>query len=219
MGIVCNFTIHQYLDFLTLVRTFNSKGNMFWFTSFVTLLASIGLVLAMPGGDKHIITSCATQSTCKAVYSTYSKEKDVPVTKIITTTVYKPETKTTTVHQLYTTTVYNTVTATTNKVITQTKTEHVKSKTYTQICYTKPKWIWTTTEHVWTKTIPIADVQTSSTVQTKTSEVPSTYTTSKPYPETSTKTEYSKTTKVWTKSVGSKCHPTKTECKTMTKYW
>merc|ERR1712070_119103 len=94
-------------------------GNMFWFTSFVTLLASIGLVLAMPGGDKHIITSCATQSTCKAVYSTYSKEKDVPVTKVITTTVYKPETKTTTVHQLYTTTVYNTVTATTNKVITQ----------------------------------------------------------------------------------------------------
>ena len=84
---------------------------------------------------------------------------------------------------------------------------------------TKPKWIWTTTEHVWTKTIPVADVQTSSTVQTKTSEVPSTYTTSKPYPETSTKTEYSKTTNVWTKSVGSKCHPTKTECKTMTKYW
>merc|ERR1712070_1111135 len=200
--IVCNFTTHQYLDFLTLVRTFNSKGNMFWFTSFVTLLASIGLVLAMPGGDKHIITSCATQSTCKAVYSTYSKEKDVPVTKVITTTVYKPETKTTTVHQLYTTTVYNTVTATTNKVITQTKTEHVKSKTYTQICYTKPKWIWTTKEHVWTKTI----------------QVPSTYTTSTPYPETSTKTEYSKTTKVWTKSVGSKCHPTKTECKTMTKY-
>merc|ERR1711939_1222102 len=120
-------TTHQYLDFLTLVRTFNSKGNMFWFSSFVALLASIGLVLAMPGGDKHIITSCATQSTCKAVYSTYSKEKDVPVTKVITTTVYKPET------------------------------------------------------------------------------------------ETSTKTEYSKTTKVWTKSVGSKCHPTKTECKTMTK--
>merc|ERR1712070_1318278 len=198
--IVCNFTIHQYLDFLTLVQTFNSKGNMFWFTSFVTLLASIGLVLAMPGGDKHIITSCATQSTCKAVYSTYSKEKDVPVTKVITTTVY------------------NTVTATTNKVITQTKTEHVKSKTYTQICYTKPKWIWTTKEHVWTKTIPVADVQTSKVVQTKTSEVPSTYTTSTPYPETSTKTEYSKTTKVWTKSVGSKCHPTKTECKTMTKY-
>merc|ERR1711967_155851 len=170
------------------------------FTSFVTLLASIGLVLAMPGGDKHIITSCATQSTCKAVYSTYSKEKDVPVTKVITTTVY------------------NTVTATTNKVITQTKTEHVKSKTYTQICYTKPKWIWTTKEHVWTKTIPVADVQTSKVMQTKTSEVPSTYTTSTPYPETSTKTEYSKTTKVWTKSVGSKCHPTKTECKTMTKY-
>merc|ERR1711915_371659 len=193
-------TTHQYLDFLTLVRTFNSKGDMFWFTSFVTLLASIGLVLAMPGGDKHIITSCATQSTCKAVYSTYSKEKDVPVTKVITTTVYKPETKTT------------------NKVITQTKTEHVKSKTYTQICYTKPKWIWTTKEHVWTKTIPVADVQTSKVVQTKTSEVPSTYTTSTPYPETSTKTEYSKTTKVWTKSVGSKCHPTKTECKTMTKY-
>ncbi|GAB1732603.1 hypothetical protein NU195Hw_g5033t2 [Hortaea werneckii] len=110
---------------------------MFWFTSFVALLASIGLVLAMPGGDKHITTSCATQSTCKAVYSTYSKEKDVPVTKVITTTVYKPETKTTTVHKPYTTTAYTTVTATTNKVITQTKTEHVKSKTYTQICYVR----------------------------------------------------------------------------------
>merc|ERR1711939_272319 len=217
--IVENLTGNQYLDFSTLVRTFNSKGNMFWFSSFVALLASIGLVLAMPGGDKHITTSWATQSTCKAVYSTYSKEKDVPVTKVIPPTVYKPETKTTTVHKPYTTTMYTTVTATTNKVVTQTKTEHVKSKAYTQICYTKPKWIWTTTEHVWTKTIPVADVQTSSSVQTKTSEVPSAYTTSKPYPETSTKTEYSKTTKVWTKSVGSKCHPTKTECKTMTKYW
>ncbi|RMY02877.1 hypothetical protein D0868_07756 [Hortaea werneckii] len=210
---------------------------MLWFTSFVTLLASVELVLAMPGGNMHTTTSCATQSTCSAVYSTYSKEKDVPVTKVITTTVYKPETKTTTVHKPYPTTVYTTITATTNKVVTQTKTEHVKSKTYTQICYvrtamndkmtngwilnasqTKPKWIWTTTERIWTKTIPVADVQTSSVVQTKTSDVPSTYTTSKPYPETSTKTEYSKTTKVWTKSVGSKCHPTKTDCKTMTSY-
>lgn len=80
---------------------------MLSFTSFVTLLASIGLVLAMPGGDKHITTSCATQSTCSAVYSTYSKEKDVPVTKVVTTTVYKPETKTTTVHKPYPTTVYS----------------------------------------------------------------------------------------------------------------
>lgn len=83
---------------------------MLWFTSFVTLLASLGLVLAMPGGEKHLTTSCATQSTCSAVYSTYTKEKDVPVTKVITTTVYKPETKTTTVHKPYPTTVYSRLT-------------------------------------------------------------------------------------------------------------
>lgn len=80
---------------------------MLWFASFVTLLASVELVLAMPGGNMHTTTSCATQSTCSAVYSTYSKEKDVPVTKVITTTVYKPETKTTTVHKPYPTTVYS----------------------------------------------------------------------------------------------------------------
>ena len=81
---------------------------------------------------------------------------------------------------------------------------------------TKSKWVWTSKVKEYTKTIPYAAVQTTSMVSTATKQVPQTYTTDKPYPETKSKTKWEKYTTTKTKSVGEKCD-TSSKCETKTK--
>lgn len=89
-------------------------------TAILALLASTGIVAALPGGggsptgyktttttSAKLTTACHTTKTCKAVYTTYPEVKKTPFTKVITTTVYKPETVTTEVPSTYLSTEYS----------------------------------------------------------------------------------------------------------------
>jgi hypothetical protein len=100
------------------ILSFIKKASNMKFTgTLVALLASTGLVAALPeplagggGGGKgygHLTSSCWTSSTCKATsyYETKTESKPVTVTK--TYTVWKPETKTTWVPSTYTHTKYS----------------------------------------------------------------------------------------------------------------
>ena len=64
-------------------------------TTLLALLASVGIVTALPGNGgettkKTTSTSCWASSTCKAAYYTKSKVEEKPVTYTETKTVYKP---------------------------------------------------------------------------------------------------------------------------------
>lgn len=72
----------------------------------LALLASTGIVSAVPGGGWGKTSSCITSSTCKATYYSKTETKEVPVTITETQTVYKPETITTEVQKPYTETEY-----------------------------------------------------------------------------------------------------------------
>ncbi|TKA23699.1 hypothetical protein B0A50_06535 [Salinomyces thailandicus] len=87
-----------------------------------------------------------------------------------------------------------TITYTKEKFYTKTKTIPYKSKSSTVNCYTKPIYIWTSKTEEYTKTYPYKETQTTETVETKTKQVPSTYTTNTPYPKTKTYTKYEKYT-------------------------
>jgi hypothetical protein len=83
-------------------------------TSVLALIASSGLVAAVPGGGwggkGHMTSSCWTKSTCAAstYYSTETEKKPETVTKVYTS--YKTEAYTTEIPKTYYSTKYSTFT-------------------------------------------------------------------------------------------------------------